>query len=160
MTAESSAVITSNSAQSGVYPYDYVAYLLARASSCVSAEFHDELKRQGVPVSTWRILSSISARPRSVSRLAEMVLMQQPTLSKALDRLEEQGLVIRERRDESRRMVHVLPTAKGRALSDRFKPMAMAHEEKVLQQLNPEEARLLKSALRRLIDHYDGDKPD
>lgn len=137
------------------YPFDYLAYLLARASSCVSAEFHDELRRSGIPVSTWRIVSSISDKPRTVSELANIVLMQQPTLSKALDRLEGQGLVIRERREGSRRNVHVVPTDKGRALAARLKPKATAHEKEVLQGMSEEETAQIKAGLRRLIRHFE-----
>jgi len=139
------------------YPFDYLAYLLARASTSVSAEFHRELRRLGIPVSTWRIVASVSEKARSVSELAGIVLMQQPTLSKALDRLEAQGLVERERREDSRRKVYVKPTEKGRMLAERLKPKAQLHEQEVLKELTPDEARKLKAALRRLIRHYERD---
>lgn len=139
------------------YPFDYLAYLLARASTCISAEFHKELRRLGVPVSTWRIVSSISEETRSVSNLADIVLMQQPTLSKALDRLEAQGLVVRERHDDSRRKVYVKPTEKGRALAERLKPKATAHEQKVLKDMSGNDVRALKEQLRQLIRHYEHD---
>jgi len=137
------------------YPFDYLAYLLARASNSVSAEFHEALRRAGIPVSTWRIMASISDKPRTVSELADIVLMQQPTLSKALDRLEGQGLVVRERREGSRRKVHVTPTEKGRALAARLRPKAMAHEQEVLEGMSEEEAAQIKAGLRRLIRHFE-----
>ena len=39
---------------------DYLLYLLARASSEVSAQFHQRLKTHGLQVAEWRVLASLS----------------------------------------------------------------------------------------------------
>ena len=137
------------------FPEDYLAYLLARASYLVSQSFHKELKKHGLSVPAWRILSSLSDHERGVGELAKIVLVQQSTLSKKLDRLQEQGFVTRERGKQSRRRVTVQLTDKGRAAIVELRPLAEIKEAEMQASLPNQELEPLKDLLRNIIEHLD-----
>ncbi len=93
---------------------DYLLSLLARASFVVSSEFHGRLRARGVSVPVWRVLAMLSGGPETVTALAEACLLQQPTMTKVLDRMERDGLVKRQRMRANRRLVRVHLAPKGR----------------------------------------------
>src|SRR4051794_41972219 len=83
---------------------DYLLYLLARASHLISAEFHEQLRRRGISVPVWRVLASlVGSAGETVTGLAETCLLQQPTMTKLLDRMVRDGLVKRSQDTRDRR---------------------------------------------------------
>ncbi len=132
---------------------DYLAYLLARASHLVSAEFHAQLTALGVAAPTWRVLSTLSdSNGLTVGELAKIVLLKQPTLSKALDRMIAEGLVSRSASSADRRRVRVSISPKGRAMVEGLIARAVEHEESVLSSYSAAERQTLKQMLKTLID--------
>jgi len=130
----------------------YLLYLLAQTSAAASAGFHDHLHTRGVPVSTWRILATLSPDARlGIGELAASCLTKQPTMTSQIDRLERDGLVMRAAGTGDRRRVQVRLTDKGRALADRLITEAKTHESRLLSGHSREEVAHLKSALRRLL---------
>jgi DNA-binding MarR family transcriptional regulator len=129
----------------------YLLYLLARASAAASGQFHGELAALGVPVLTWRVLAVLSDGPASVGELARAVLEKQTTLSKALDRLERDGLVVRVKSRQDRRRVAVELRPKGRDLVDRLLPMARTHQADLLRSMPPDRQQALVAALREVL---------
>jgi DNA-binding MarR family transcriptional regulator len=126
---------------------DYLLALLARASHAASAEFHARLKARGVAVPAWRVLASLAGQPRPVGELARICLMQQPTMSKLLDRMAADGLV---RRARAGRETRIALTDQGQALSDSLIAEARAHEAALLAR-HAEAAPALKALLRALV---------
>jgi DNA-binding MarR family transcriptional regulator len=128
---------------------DYLLSLLARASHVVSAEFHERLRGRGVSVPVWRVLSTLSGGPETVTMLAEACLLQQPTMTKVLDRMERGGLVTRQQDARDRRLVRVHLAPKGEAMLDDLLTAARAHEAEVVAR-HPD-AAAIKDLLRALI---------
>lgn len=129
----------------------YLAYLLARASHRISSGFHRRLAEIGVSVSTWRIVASLQLAPLSVGELAERVLLAQPTLSKALDKLVADGLVERQREPNNRRSVTVRLTAAGRELCATLVPLANAYEAACFNHMSDDQRRQLVALLQQAI---------
>ena len=97
---------------------DYLLYLLARVSHVLSGEFHNQLRRRSVSVPVWRVLASLSgSKGETVTGLAEVCLLQQPTMTKLLDRMVRDGLVTRTQDARDRRVVRVALTAEGERLA-------------------------------------------
>jgi DNA-binding MarR family transcriptional regulator len=132
---------------------EYLAFLLARASHLVSGGHHARLKKLGVPVATWRVIAVLRDGPCTVGQLAASVLLNQPTMSKTLDRLESDGLVKRVRGDDNRRSVRIELCAKGRKLADRLIPLANTHQSEAFAHLDERERRELVRLLRVTIEH-------
>jgi DNA-binding MarR family transcriptional regulator len=129
----------------------YLLYLLSRASTQASAQFHAVVKARGLSVLEWRVLGQLSSGAATVSMLAERALSQQPTLTKVLDRMVGAGLVTRLEDARDRRRVSVRLTEKGQRLAAELVPLARAHEARVLAGYSPREAAALKRALKTLI---------
>jgi DNA-binding MarR family transcriptional regulator len=127
---------------------DYLLYLLARASHDASAGFHAQLKARGVPVPVWRVVATLHGAEggETVGALAAACLMQQPTTTKLLDRMEADGLV---RRRREGRQTRVALTPKGARLAASLIPLARAHEAGLLAHAGV--AGPLKALLRDLI---------
>lgn len=132
---------------------DYLAYLLARASTLVSDEFHREVSAAGLGVSEWRVLATLSdGRARTINQLADIVLAKQPTVTKVIDRLEAAGDVVRGESATDRRQSLVSLTEAGRELVTPLLASARRHEAGVLARFGAEQSAQLKDTLRRLID--------
>jgi DNA-binding MarR family transcriptional regulator len=131
---------------------NYLGYLLARCSYEVSAQFHQKLKEEGVPVITWRVLSSIRQNADTVNRLAKKVLVNQSTLSKALDRMERDELINRQRDPEFRSKIKVQITKQGMKTIDRLIDIANQHEEQTFNRLSESDMQDLRGLLKKLID--------
>lgn len=132
---------------------DYLLYLLARASSQASGQFHARLKTLAVPVPHWRVLAALSdGAPMTVSTLARIVLSKQPTLTKVIDRMERRGLAERRAGERDRRQVLVRITPAGRRTVRGLLKRAKAHEKEVLAGYSAAEVVQLKATLRMLIE--------
>jgi len=130
---------------------NYLGYLLARCSYEVSASFHAQLKEEGISVLVWRVLSSIRDRANNVNDLASKVLVNQSTLSKALDRMERDKLIKRERDPEFRSRINVSITRKGKSIIDRLIDIANTHEDNSFDHMSEADMHQLRSLLRKLI---------
>jgi len=128
---------------------DYLLYLLARASHVASAEFHARLKERGVPVPVWRVVATLHGAEdgETVGALAASCLMQQPTMTKLLDRMEQDGLVARRREG---RQTRILLTREGEALATDLIAEARTHEAALLAR-QAEDAPAIKALLRGII---------
>ena len=134
----------------GTFVEDYLLYLLARVSDVLSCEFHLQLRRRGVAVPVWRVLASLSgSRGETVTGLAEVCLLQQPTMTKLLDRMVQDGLVTRAQDVRDRRVVRVNLTLEGRARAAELVAVAGRYEAEILAR-HPQ-AEGVKAALRDII---------
>ncbi|WP_170979646.1 MarR family winged helix-turn-helix transcriptional regulator [Roseomonas sp. HF4] len=128
---------------------DYLLSLLARASFVVSSEFHERLRARGVSVPVWRVLATLSGGAETVTALAEACLLQQPTMTKVLDRMERDGLVKRAQDRRDRRLVRIHLAPRGEAMVGDLLAAARAHEAEVVAR-HPD-AAAIKDLLRALI---------
>lgn len=126
-------------------------YLLARAAAQASAPMHQKIRQHGLSVPEWRTLMTIADAPRTISALADLLFMKQPTMTRLIARLELAGFVSRAPSGNDGRKVLVTLTVKGKQLTDEMIPIAMAHDADLLVDYSAEEAATLKQALRVLI---------
>ncbi len=135
----------------------YLAALLARASHLISAEFHAVVKRQGLSVSEWRTLATLSdGNEVSIGELARITLNKQPTLTRLLDRMERRGELRRvpHRRDGRVTLIRITP--QGRRTVAHLIGLAEEHEQRVLQPFGRARSNQLKSTLRGIIALHPG----
>lgn len=98
--------------------HSYLPYLLRQADQTLSAPFYGVLIRAGVARSEWRVLAVLEELgDLGVVDLAAASLSPQPTVTHALRRLEERGLVTRTPRAEDKRQRVVSITDSGKALT-------------------------------------------
>lgn len=135
---------------------DYLLYLLARTSHLISSEFHGELRRRGISVPVWRVLACLVGAPtgETVTGLAETCLLQQPTMTKLLDRMVRDGLVRRAQDARDRRVVRVELTQRGESIALELVRAAKQHEVEVLARHPETEASALKGLLRAIMSRH------
>ena len=110
-----------------------LADLLADAAFVVVQGFADELRRRGASLPVWRVLAALLARPgETVTGLAEACLLQQPTMTKLLDRMVRDGLVTREQDARDRRIMRITLTPEGEAKAAGLVAAAERYEAEVL----------------------------
>lgn len=133
---------------------DYLAYLLARASHEISAEFHQQVLASGLSVMQWRVLASLSGgAPLSLGTLADIVLALQPTATKLVARMEKDGLITRLPNPQDKRSVLMTLTPLGKRKVAPLLKQAREHEARVLSRLPGTDAASLKHLLRQWIEH-------
>ena len=124
--------------------------LLARASHILTQGFAQELRGRGTSLPVWRVLAVLLASPgRTVGDLAEACLLQQPTMTKLLDRMVRDGLVTRSQDARDRRVLRVALTPDGRAKAAELVAAAERYEAQVLAR-HPQ-AEGIKPVLRDII---------
>ncbi len=134
---------------------DYLAYLLARSSHLISAEFHAVVRRARLPVLQWRVMAAlVEGHALSVGEVAVIVLTPQSTLTRVADRMVRAGLLLRESDAADRRITRMRLSAAGLKLARKLVLQAQLHEGTVLAALTDDDAMALKRILRLLIDQH------
>jgi DNA-binding MarR family transcriptional regulator len=109
------------------------------------------------------LLRSLSEGPRRIGELAELEGLAQPTTTLLVKRLEDQGLVSRERLREDQRVVLVRLTDAGAAALEDFRALAFAAMRAYLDAMPNSQLAALTAAtdaLGRLIITILSDVPD
>lgn len=108
-----------------------------------------------------KAVDDLQAEPEiTVAMIADAVQLTPATVSRILDRLEQRGFVIRERRSKDRRRVCVTLSESGRnQLDDLPQPLNEAFLQRI-QGLNPGERETLLSALTRVVELLDAEGID
>lgn len=134
---------------------DYLLYLMARASHLISSEFHEQLRRRGISVPVWRVLAGlVGSQGETVTGLAEICLLQQPTMTKLLDRMVRDGLVKRTQDSRDRRVVRIGLTPRGDTIVSELLVAARQHEAEVLARYPEAEALAIKNLLRSILARH------
>jgi DNA-binding MarR family transcriptional regulator len=122
----------------------------------LSAGFSQQIKGQGISATAWRVLGALAERDGvTMTELAELVLFKQPTLTKAVDRMERDQLVQRRTPAEDRRRTLVFLTERGRRAAAPLVLRARQHDAAVARAIGDAAYRELKSALLALIRRLD-----
>jgi len=129
----------------------YLGYLLGQANHALYKEFDGHVRAAGLTSIEWRVLATLhDGEPLTVSQLAHEVLSKQPTVTKLVRRMGEQGwLALRDDpADQRRTLVSVTPAGKRlvRPLVDK----ARDHEARLLRTLGASEKVALQKLLLKL----------
>lgn len=112
----------------------------------------------GVTSGQWRFLRVLWVEDGINQReLSRRVGLQQPTTVSALKGLEKAGFVHRWQSPDDRRQLHVYLTPRARQLRATLAPFVAEVNEMATRDMTPEEARVLRSLLRRAIDNLSED---
>jgi DNA-binding MarR family transcriptional regulator len=130
----------------------HLTYLLAQANREINRQLEARLSKEGVPVEQWRILKILSdGNGHSMGELADVVLLNHPTLTKMIDRMVSDALVYRVQDPNDRRKVLMYSSDRGKALTARLNPLAMSQEAHIAESYGDKSTNELKRLLERLI---------
>ena len=126
--------------------------LLARANHLLSERLYQQVRWQGLTATEWRVLAALSARDGiAMNELADLVLFKQPTLTKAIDRMELAELVERRTPATDRRRTLVHLTERGRRIAAPLLQRTQRDGASIERVLGEGKSRELKAALAFLI---------
>lgn len=101
--------------------------LLLHARESVIARFRPILNAQGVTEQQWRVVRALLERgPLEQRQVGEVCRISSPSLAGVLARMDDLGLVKRERLEADQRRVKISLTAKSRALAAKLAPQIEA----------------------------------
>ena len=95
----------------------------------------------------------------SQRRLMDELGLTSGTISVRIDRLVEEGLVVRQTDPEAKRNALITLTERGRELVQRVIPAHLANERRLLAALTDDEQHALASLLRKLLLEFEGSRP-
>src|SRR6185312_4675740 len=96
------------------------------------------------------LLNTLSYGPRRITELAEFERLAQPTMTQLVKRLEQSGLLTRERQADDGRVVLVSLTDAGRAAVEDFRAQASAALATCLAEIPDEQVEALALATEAL----------
>jgi DNA-binding MarR family transcriptional regulator len=130
---------------------DYLGYLLGQANHALYKDFDSHVRAAGLSSIEWRVLATLhDGDPLTVSRLAEEVLAKQPTVTKLVQRMSDQGWVVLQADASDQRRTLVVATAAGKRLVRPLVEKARTHEAAMLRALAGPEKAALKKLLAKL----------
>lgn len=127
----------------------YLGYLLGQANHALYKDFDARVRAAGLTGIEWRVLATLhDSEPLTVGQLAQEVLSKQPTVTKLVQRMADQGWLALQACPSDQRRTLVLATAAGKRLVKPLVEEAKLHEARVLRSLGATE----KVALRKLLE--------
>jgi DNA-binding MarR family transcriptional regulator len=131
----------------------YLGYLLGQANHALYKEFDARVRAAGLSSIEWRVLATLhDSDPLPISQLAQEVLSKQPTVTKLVQRMCEQGLLRLSADPQDQRRTLVATTTAGRRLVRPLVEQAAAHEDTLLRTLGARDKAALKKLLGRLAN--------
>lgn len=148
-------------APDGRFVGSYLGYLLGQASHTVYRDFENAIAAQGLTHIAWRVLAVLhdaALTPDAaglqgglpLGQLARDVLAKQPTVTKLVQRMNEDGLVELLADPADQRRTLVAATAHGQRIAAALIAQARAQETTLLSRWTPGEADALKRHLQKL----------
>jgi DNA-binding MarR family transcriptional regulator len=147
----------------GRFVGSYLGYLLGQASHAVYRDFEDAIAEQGLTHIAWRVLAVLhdAALARgadglqgglSIGQLARDVLAKQPTVTKLVQRMAEDGLVDLLADPTDQRRTLVVASKDGHRIAAALIEQARAQETTLFSRWSPGDADALKRHLQRLVN--------
>ena len=137
-----------------------LALLLLRAREGVMAHFRAILNQHGLTEQQWRVLRALlDDSPLEPRQICERCQLLSASATGVLARMEELGLVRRERMAEDQRRLRVSITPKARALARRIAPLVDAQYGALEQRIGSELLDEVYATLDRLLLRLDAPAP-
>jgi MarR family transcriptional regulator for hemolysin len=132
-----------------------IGRLVALTAKAVREWFESHLAAHGGSLPMWIVLSHAIESDESPSQreLAARMGIGGATLVRHLDRLEAEGLVVRRRDENDRRVTRIDITSAGRRRHRELAAVAGDVDREVKALMSDEEERTLRAVLHRLGDH-------
>ncbi len=107
--------------------------------------------RFGISIPEWRVIANLARfAPMTAGEVAERSSMDKVKVSRAISKLVEAGLVIKNPDSADRRRGQLQLSAEGERIFQQIVPLALGWEAQLLDGLSPEERRSLKSVLNKI----------
>lgn len=131
-----------------------VRTLITRARSSLLSSFDTELEPFGVTGAQFEVLKNLAGSgAETAASLCRALHQDTGSMTRMLDRLQQKGLVTRERDTSDRRLIFLRLTAAGESLIPKIRPALRRALKRHLAGFTAEEIASLKRYLSRLIEN-------
>ena len=131
---------------------NYAPYLMNRIMGRYNASLRDEMSGLGLTTPKMRALAVLSVVEGPLIReLSVLTVVEQSTLSRALDQLQTEGLIRRETDPNDSRAVRVFITDAGRAKFEVLWPHMAAAQARMFRGIPDEERRAFVGTLQKML---------
>lgn len=135
---------------------DFFPYRLYRASKKLQLRLQTRLRALRMSPSQWRVISVLKAYGAlSIGEIVEATLMEQPTISRVVSRLEKTGLVSRRASTRDSRMALISLTTAGVEVFKQIIPAALRHQEIALNGIGRKDIALVVSTLEKIEENIE-----
>ncbi|MDB5801342.1 MAG: transcriptional regulator, MarR family [Rhodocyclales bacterium] len=133
---------------------DSIGFLVGKLRAFLMQALDATLADLGITAAQGIILIRLGAEPDcTAASLCRRSGYDTGSMTRMVDRLEDKGLIVRERSTEDRRVIKLLLTESGINLRSQITRRACEMMEPRLEGFSEEEYVLLKSLLRRVLDN-------
>ncbi|OLP52927.1 transcriptional regulator [Rhizobium rhizosphaerae] len=131
---------------------NFAPYIMNRVVARWNANLAEELKTRDISTAKMRALAVLSVSPSlTINELSVFAVMEQSTMSRTVDALEEQGLISRTPRAGDMRVRDVAITEEGRALFDALWPTMYDGLKKMFNDIDDDEYRAFLTTLHKIL---------
>ena len=131
-------------------------YWVTRLARSMESDFEERLKVHGVTRATFAVLSAIFHDKKTTpASLASFTGIDGAAITRHLDRIEKQGLILRERSVADRRSVNLKLTRKGSGLIPKLVAESEATNKKFLAGFTSTEIKGIQRAIQKLLSNGD-----
>ncbi len=142
------------------FPRRNLPLLLLQARESIFAQFRPILHANGITEQQWRVVRTLVERgPLEQREIGEICRLSSPSLAGVLARMDDLGLVLRERLDHDQRRVRVSVTAKSRRLAASMAPQIAATYRQLEARLGPAFVERLYETLDEVIETLGASDP-
>jgi len=135
-------------------PNDRLAHLIKDATRGLVRALQMRLAEHSVSFGHWTFLRILwEADGLTQRELSEQAGVMEPTTFAALKALEKLGYIVRRRRPDNRKNVHVFLTSRGRALKTRLVPLAEEVNEIAVRGVSAADVAATRRALLAMIEN-------
>jgi DNA-binding MarR family transcriptional regulator len=136
---------------------DFLPYLVTLLAHRLNQNLIETLRVRGINLTRWRILAVLAMGDGiTVGEIIERAMMQQSALSRALQTMEDEGLVKRVPRRADGRYVDVFLTSKGSELFNALDGIVRHRQEQLLHDFTDREKKAAFGVIRRLLANVPG----
>lgn len=130
----------------------YAPYLMNRIMGRYNATLRAEMARLGLSTAKMRAIAILSVEDgMQMGELGIYAVVEQSTLSRALDGLVSDGLALRVTDESDQRVVRIHLTAAGRAAFDRLWPHMMSAHDRMFRGIDAAERHAFLATLRKML---------
>jgi DNA-binding MarR family transcriptional regulator len=137
---------------------DHIFYLFTQIFGRRNRQLAAQLKPLAITVPQWRILAVLHERAGStMNDLADHTTVDRTTLTRALDRMVRENLVMRRSNAHDGRSVQLYLTPAGETAFARILPRVLKQNERAVRGFTAAELGELRAMLHRMIGNLDPD---
>ena len=131
---------------------EFLPYRLSLLSNTVSEGISATYRKQyGLSVTEWRVVAILGRFPGlTASEVMERGAMDKVPVSRAVNKLQEKGLVDRNPHSEDRRRLPLELTQTGKKMFRDIVPKALSYEQRILDALSGDELSRLNRLIQKL----------